>query len=278
MGLDYISVFVVAAIQLPVTFLVILNFPSVKLDFFATSVRTINAQEASHGAINGTAVDLHNPTTLHYMHSIPISFIFMIVSALCAFFVVMTIFLKDKGISINSNMHGRDVLMEEYVTSNVDLVTDSTIIMWNNVFVGIVVGSHVLVAAVVDSPTSIHLLLLVTFMIYTSSASLVSPKIHCEDPDASVRIATTKSGMYMTSVGLYCLAMGYIVNNIPVDNHSVKLQTVVFLLFVDMFLLVFGHTWDPTPLMQTIMNCRLIYIVCIVVLNITIYEIGRAHV
>lgn len=281
LGLNFMTVYGLALLQLPTMFLVTLNFPPVKLDFFATSVKTITAADVTGPAhngssvvpFNGTAVNLRDPTQLHYMHSLSISFAFIAISGLCTVFVVMTLYLRERGVadSAGSAMLRSDIQQAEYVTSNLELVTDPTVSMWSNVFTGVVVGGHVLLAAVVDSPTSVHFLLLMALLIYMSLAPLLGPKIHCPDSDASSRVAGTASSTYLVSLGGYCLAMGYIANNIPVDTHSAKVQLVVLVGFLDIFLLIFGHTWDPVPLMQTIINCRLIYACLWIALNVGIY-------
>lgn len=278
-GLNFLTVYALALAQLPAMFLVTLNFPPVKLDFFATSVKTVVSGDfpaVRNGSMvllfNGTAVNLQDPTQLHYMHSLSISFAFIAVSGLCTVFVVMTLYLRERGVAdgVGGAMRS-DVQHEEYVTSNVELVTDPTVTMWGNVFMGIVVKGHVLLAAVVDSPTSVHFLLLIGLLMYMSLAPLLGPRIHCPDTDASSRVASTASSTYLFSLGGYCLAMGYIASNIPVDPHSAKLQLVVLVGFLDMFLLIFGHTWDPVPLMQTIINCRLVYASLWIAINLGTY-------
>jgi hypothetical protein len=43
------------------------------------------------------------------------------------------------------------------------------------------------------------------------------------------------------------------------------------MVFIDFFFLIMGHTWDPVPLMSTIINCRLMYLVCIIFVNTAMY-------
>jgi hypothetical protein len=55
-----------------------------------------------------------------------------------------------------------------------------------------------------------------------------------------------------------------------------RIQVVAAVVFVDCFLLIFGHTWDSAPTVQTIMNCRLLYTVVWSVLNVAVYVMCAA--
>lgn len=269
-GLTVMSVYALAVLQLPLTFIITINFPSVRSDFFSTTVRLVSDIP---GVVNGTAIDLENPTKLHYMHSVSVSIVFLAVSGLCTVFTISTVYLRDKGLGDhnNNNFGGSSLGTEEFVSTNLDLITHPTVTMWNNVFLGIVVLGHSLLAAVVDSPTSIHLLLLVTLMIYTAMSGILQPKISVAGESNNANAASLVSSMYLGWCLLYVAAMFYVANNIPYDASSVKIQMVALVAFLDCFLLIFGHTWDHAPPMQTIMNCRLVYVVAWVFVNIATY-------
>lgn len=261
-GLTIMSVYFFAVIQLPVMFLITLNFPTVKSDFYSTAVKLVYDQHT-----NTTCVDLKDPTQLHYIHSVSVSIIFLGVSCLCTVFTIATVYLKDKGIENGGSLR-RNIGEEDYTTSNPDLVTHPTITFWNNLFLGVVVLGHTLLVCVVASPTSIHLLLLVCLLIYVSMSGILQPKIQSTH---SSNAASYVSSMYMGWVLMYSVAMMYMANNIPYDPSSVRLQFVALAAFLDCFLLIFGHTWDSTPSMQTIMNCRLLYVVSWLSVNMVMY-------
>jgi hypothetical protein len=52
---------------------------------------------------------------------------------------------------------------------------------------------------------------------------------------------------------------------------SLQIQLMSAIVFIDLFLLILGHTWDPVPLVSTIINCRMMYLVCIVFINAAVY-------
>lgn len=163
-GLSTMTVYALSIAQLPAMFALVIKYPAVKGDFFATTTRVIPNPQT-----NGTAVDLHNPTQLHYMHSINLSAFFLITSALCCFFCIITVYIMDKGVGELS----KDVGYENYISSNVDLITHPTISMWNNVFVSLVLAEHGLLAAVLNSPSSIHFLLLILLLTYISMGMII---------------------------------------------------------------------------------------------------------
>lgn len=58
------------------------------------------------------------------------------------------------------------------------------------------------------------------------------------------------AGMYMLAIGMYAVVMGYTSSNISHDPYSYKIQLVAAVAFLDVFLLILGHTWDMMPNMQ----------------------------
>jgi hypothetical protein len=96
-----------------------------RVDLFTSEARVVPAPEGS--GLNGTVVDLRDPTVTHYMHGQPMSFAFLGVSALCAVFATVTVYLRDKGLEESSSSQacagGAAVCGEEFTTGNADLIT-----------------------------------------------------------------------------------------------------------------------------------------------------------
>ena len=134
----------------------------------------------------------------------------------------------------------------------------------------LVVTFHVLIVTLVNSPTSIHFLLLVSLLTYVSLNTILQPRIQYSE-QAGPGAASAVAGMYMFAVAMYFIAVGYIASNVSHDPSSFKLETVAAVAFVDCFLLVMGHTWDMQPSFTTILNCRLLYATFVGVMNITAY-------
>jgi hypothetical protein len=131
------------------------QFAAVQCDIFSTVAKFVADPKT-----NGTAIDLLDPISLHYIHSLNISVLFIVLSALLAFFTILTVSMRDNGLD------GQSITYEDYTTLNVDLITNPTITLWNNVFLAIVVTTHGLIFSVVNSPTSMHLLLLCCLLVY----------------------------------------------------------------------------------------------------------------
>lgn len=220
---------------------------------------------------NGTAIDLHNPTSLHYMHSVGVSGVFLLCSALYAGFMVITVHISDKGVG-----EIQDVGYSDYTSQNTDISLNPTITMWNNVFVATLVASHSLIAAIVTSPTSIHFLLLVALLNYLSLSFVVQPRIQ-SDPEHGSAAAGAVSSRYMLAVSAYVLGMMYVGTNIPHDPFSYKVEMVGCILILDTFLLIFGHTWDPVPNMHTVINCRLVYTIAMIAITMLVYIIWQPY-
>ena len=107
-GLSVASTYSIAVGQLPLMFIVSLHYPAAKADFFATAPRLV-----WNPATNVTAVDLHNPTQLHYMHSIHIGLLFLACAALICIFSITTMYMNDKGLEAD-NVH--EAVGYRYVT------------------------------------------------------------------------------------------------------------------------------------------------------------------
>lgn len=73
-----------------------------------------------------------------------------------------------------------------------------------------------------------------------------------------------------TAYGLmYVAAMLVLSGSIPYDPSSARIQLLAAAGFLDCFLLFFGHAWDSAPMVQTIMNCRMLYAVAWSIINVT---------
>jgi hypothetical protein len=258
---DYVGftskgVLTLAVVQVPFMLSTIFSRPSVMVDIFSSKVALVLDPRT-----NSSAVDLNHPTDLHYMHSISISAVFMLCSAVIAFFALATFQIAQQGVE-----HVSQVSHEEFVSSNTSLVNDPTITLWNNTFIAFVIVSHEVVTAVVCTPNSMHFLLMMALVFYTAFSVILQPKIQ---PPADVPLSSVAS-TYIVAVGVYLVGMVYVCSNISFDPLQFRLQIITVLLCID-FLLIVGHTWDPAPLMATIINCRFVYLVGMIAFNAAIY-------
>jgi hypothetical protein len=212
---------------------------------------------------NTSAVNLNHPTDLHYMHSINISTVFLVCSGLVAFFALSTFQMIQQGIPNVGN-----ISHEEFVCGNAEFVHDPTVLLWNNVFLALVIITHEVVLAVICTPNSMHFLIMMALVFYVSFSVILQPKLQA--PSDLPGAAASVSYAYMVAVTFYVVGMFYVCGNISFDPLQYKVQFVTALIFVDAFLIL-GHIWDPTPLMSTIINCRFMYTVCIIVMNVVIY-------
>jgi hypothetical protein len=258
LGITSKGVLTLSVIQVPFMLSTIIAYPDVLVDIYSSKVVLI----WDH-ATNTTAVNLNHPTSLHYMHSVSISSVFIVCSALIAAFALFTYQITQHGVESTSS-----VAHEEFTNTNAAFVQDPSITMWNNVFTALVILSHGLLVAVLCTPNSLHFLLLIVLVFYISFSIILQPKIQTptDIPASASSVGTT----YLVAVMLYGLGMVYVCGNISYDPHQLKLQLITVFICID-FLLILGHTWDPTPLMSTIINCRFVYLICSICANAIIY-------
>jgi hypothetical protein len=161
------GVLTLSLIQAPFMVSLILSHPPAKIDIFSSRVVTVIDK-----LTNTTAIDLNHPTELHYMHSVHISFIFMACTGLICFFALSTY-----QISVQETAGTSSVLYEEFVDSNIELVSNPTISLWNNTFVALVIVTHIVTTAVLCTPNSMHFLLMMALIYYISFSAILQPKL-----------------------------------------------------------------------------------------------------
>jgi hypothetical protein len=91
-GITSKGVLTLAIVQAPLMMSVIFSRHAVMVDIFSSRVVVV-----IDPVTNGSAVDLKHPTELHYMHSVSISTVFMLCSALIAFFALTTYQIAQQG-------------------------------------------------------------------------------------------------------------------------------------------------------------------------------------
>jgi len=224
----------------------------VQADVFSTKIKL------THDAQNRTVVDLADPIETHYMHSVNVSSCFLLTSAMVATIAVMTYQISTQGIG---TAHIKD---EDYVLENSEIVHHPTVTLWNNAFLALVVWSHVVIIAIVCSPSSLHFLFMTFFFIAIAFYKILLPRSQI----ASQQSAGASS---VFPVLLYICGMSYVAGNIAVDTHMRKAQTIAFLVMCDLLTTIVGHVWDSATTFGTVINCRILYLCLITVANLALY-------
>jgi hypothetical protein len=233
-GFSMNGVLTLSLIQAPFMLSLILSHPAVTIDIFSSRVATV-----IDSLTNTTMVDLNHPTELHYMHSVTISFMFAVCAGLVGFFALFTYQITRQGVGGES----ASVMHEEFIDSNVEFVTNPTITLWNNTFVGLVILTHLVVTAVICTPNSLHFLFMITLVYYISFSAILQPKlqvpqVYCPVPrggqfrinnsdflpsqDAGPSASSAVASTYMISVSMYVIGMVYVCSNISVDPSGYK--------------------------------------------------------
>lgn len=251
-GLTLGSTLMLSIGQAPLFLFLVTGYPMVQADIFSTNIKlTLD----SH---NKTAIDLNDPIEVHYMHSVNISAAFLLSSALIAGVGVMTFQIAKQG--LGHSMIGD----EEYVLENVDIVNHPTVVMWNNAFVALVVWTHVVIIAIVCSPSSMHFLFMTALFITIAFQKLLFPHNHGTSAHSA-----SSSGIW--PIILYMMGMTYAASNIAIDSHMRKAQTIICLVLCDLGTCIIGHSWDRVPTFNTIINCRMVYLCFISIVNLALY-------
>lgn len=83
---------------------------------------------------------------------------------------------------------------------------------------------------------------------------------------------SAQSTMFKATLFLGCIT--YMMLHIPLDPQACKSQFVLLIACLDAFML-FGHLWDKVPTLQVVLNCRLVYVCLISVLNAALFVLWK---
>lgn len=72
---------------------------------------------------------------------------------------------------------GEDIGHHSWISTDVELITHPTVTMWNNMFTVLCTVFHIVVVAIVNSPTSVHFVLLIIFLSYVSLDKILQPRV-----------------------------------------------------------------------------------------------------
>ena len=165
------------------------------------------------------------------------------IPCLLASFVV-TVFVSMTGQAIQ---HGSITESTPYTTDGVREAGP-----WNPTFWGATCTSHAVVLAAVLSPGDVFAFALCLYMSMHALYNVCAPLPSTDSTYGHGRTVTLNFGV----VG-YILGMLIAFNQIPIQYPN-RYPVLLVLGMLDYFLCV-GHTWDQSPTMQTITNCRLCY-------------------
>jgi len=209
--------------QAAVTIGVIFYFPPVRVEFYT-----------AHPAVaNGTL----GPAADHSCSLTPsktsLAMPFLLCSCIAAVFSTTTTGLIERGTLQQDNPYTNDVLNEAG--------------LWDLTFWLYCTFAHSILFIVVMSPSDAYAAALATILFTYFLACICQPR-QCQP------------SMTQTNLNLLGLWAGLLIAfyNLP-DAHTGRLAALCVMCLLD-YMLGVGHTWDPSPTMDTITNCRLFWI------------------
>lgn len=207
--------------QLAVTVGVILYFPPVRIEFY-------NSQPT---IVNGTVDPAKPPTLLHT--GISLSMPLLLCSCLAAIFSTVTAGLVERGVLQQDNFYTTDVLNDAG--------------MWDLIFWFYCTLAHSILISVVMSPANAFAAALASILYIYFLACICQPR-------------QTQLSMTQTNINLLGLWSGLLIAtyNLP-DTHTGRVASLFIMCVLD-YMLGVGHTWDVSPTMDTVTNCRLFWV------------------
>ena len=210
-----------AAVMIGVIYL----YPPVEIEIFTLHPAIAN------GTLNPHAT-LTNPQSLSILTA-SLSLPFLIVSALTAIFSTTTAGLAERGILQDNNQYTYETLLETG--------------LWDLIFWLHCAFAHALIILIIMSPADAYAAALASILIIYFLCRLCQPRY-------------TQLNMTQENLNLIGYWAGLLIAlyNLP-DTHTARLACVLVMCLLD-YMLGVGHTWDASPTMDVITNCRLFWV------------------
>ena len=183
--------------------------------------------------INGTLHSEETPAAHISITSLALGIHFLILSCVAALFSTTTTGLIQRGILQRDCPYSYDVLNETG--------------LWDLMFWVFCSGTHTLLIIIVMSPTDIYAAALASLLVIYFLCRLCQPRLS--------QINMTQENLNLLGYWAGLLIAAY---NLP-DAHTGRLAALLIMCLLD-YMLGIGHTWDITPPMDTITNCRLFWV------------------
>ena len=214
------TAFALCLSQLGVTALVIMYYQPVRVQLFTSHPRVDN------GTLTN---DLSTLAVVDLGLSIP----FLALSCVAVLFSSTTASLSERGPLGSDTPYSFEAMQEAGP--------------WDVVFWLYCCGAHALVVTVIMSPADLFAVALSTLFTFYFLARLCAPR-HCQ-------MSMTHENINLLG---YCAGVAVAAYNLP-DAHSGRSAAILITILLD-YMLGMGHTWDQTPPMDTVTNCRLFYV------------------
>lgn len=216
--------------QAAVTIGAIIYFPPVSVEFYTVHPSIVN------GTLDTSPTDGIRLTTdsIHLTTSrVALAMPFLLCSCIAAVFSTTTTGLVERGTLQQDNCYTYEVLNEAG--------------LWDLTFWLYCSLAHAIVFSVVMSPSDAYAVTLATILFPYFLACICQPR-QCQP------------SMTQTNLNLLGLWAGLLIAfyNLP-DAHTGRVAALGIMCLLD-YMLGVGHTWDPSPTMDTITNCRLFWV------------------
>jgi hypothetical protein len=182
---------------------------------------------------NGTLLNDGQPTTRITVTSLALAIQFLLLSCIAALFSTTTTGLIQRGIIQRDMQYSHEILYEAG--------------LWDLMFWVFCGGTHVLLILIVMSPADVYAVALASLLIVYFLCRLCQPRLS--------QLNMTQENINLLGYWAGLLIAGY---NLP-DSHTGRLAALLIMCLLD-YMLGVGHTWDATPMMDVITNCRLFWV------------------
>jgi hypothetical protein len=165
--------------------------------------------------------------------SLALAIQFLILSCVAALFSTTTTGLIQRGTLQRDVQYSHEALYETG--------------LWDLMFWVFCSGTHTLLLLIVMSPADMYAISLSALLVVYFLCRICQPRLS--------QLNMTQENLNLLGYWAGLLIAGY---NLP-DAHTGRLAALLIMCLLD-YMLGVGHTWDVTPMMDVITNCRLFWV------------------
>jgi hypothetical protein len=224
---------------------------TVPFDIYHTSMNTFFDNSS-----NQTVIDYTHPVHTDIVHDSNLGETIMIASVATTAYLLITramIQAYDKNGS-------RESLNDPFSLTNPEIASSPAMLLWNSSFALVLVATHFILLAVTITPCSVEYIALSTLLTAGPLVYICMPRAAPEDHRNTKPVLLCGIPNHLGWMVLYIVYSLYAASSIRYDPTGYRYQVLLLACTLDVFLLGIGHLWDFPPAINTVMNCRTLYI------------------
>jgi hypothetical protein len=240
-----------AAVQLLTIIFLLIQVHIVPFDIYHTTPRVFFDEGTNH-----TVVDSNDPILVHMTIDTNLAPTIIIASITITVYLLVSVGML-RGYEENGSS---DFFISYFASNNEEIATSPAVLLWNSLFALVLASTHFVYLAMTITPCSIEYLAIATLVTTGPLFYIIMPRSAKQDGDHTKVVVLCGIPNHLCYLAIYSFSSLYILTNIPYDPTGNRFQILILVAALDILVLAVGHLWDYPPVVQTVFNCRTIYV------------------